>query len=102
MADLTYPVSCAGLGNLLMAQHCPSSLNICFNLPSAFSALNKFNQRTLLPGEALPLFLHDLKRLLGHTMPELPQEARDQLLLHQFLNGLQPAISKQHRSTGNT
>ena len=30
-------------------------------LPPPFSALNKFNQRTLLPGEALPLFLHDLK-----------------------------------------
>ena len=35
-------------------------------------------------------------------MPELPQEARDQLLLHQFLNGLPPAISKQLRSTGDT
>ena len=71
-------------------------------LPPAFSALNKFNQRTLLPGEALPLFVHDLKRLLSHAMPELPQEARDQLLLHQFLNGLPPAISKQLRSTGDT
>ena len=71
-------------------------------LPPAFSALDKFNQRTLLPGEALPLFVHDLKRLLSHAMPELPQEARDQLLLHQFLNGLPPAISKQLRSTGDT
>ena len=71
-------------------------------LPPAFSAVDKFNQRTLLPGEALPLFLHDLKRLLSHAMPELPQEARDRLLLHQFLNGLPPVISKQLRSTGDT
>ena len=34
-ADLAYPVSYASLGHLLMAQHCPSSLNICFNLPTA-------------------------------------------------------------------
>ena len=34
-ADLAYPVSCASLGHLLMAQHCPSSLNICFNPPTA-------------------------------------------------------------------
>ena len=71
-------------------------------LPPAFSALNMFNQRTLLPDEALPLFLHDLKRLLSHAMPELPQEARDRLLLHQFLNRLPLAISKQLCSTGDT
>ena len=27
---LAYPVSCAGLGHLLMAKHCPLSLNVCF------------------------------------------------------------------------
>ena len=32
MTDLaSYPVSCASLGHLLMAQHCPLSFNICFN-----------------------------------------------------------------------
>ena len=30
MADLAYPVSCAGLGHLLMAKHCPLSLYVCF------------------------------------------------------------------------
>ena len=35
MADLAYPVSCASLGHLLMAQHCPLSLNVCFNPPTA-------------------------------------------------------------------
>ena len=29
--DLAYPVSCASLGHLLMAKHCPLSLNVCFN-----------------------------------------------------------------------
>ena len=34
-ADLAYPVSCAGLGHLLMAKHCPLSLNVCFTPPTA-------------------------------------------------------------------
>ena len=35
MADLTYPVSCDGLGHLLMAKHCLLSLNVCFTPPTA-------------------------------------------------------------------
>ena len=34
-ADLAYPVSCASLGHLLMAQHCHLCLNICFSPPTA-------------------------------------------------------------------
>ena len=34
-ADLAYPVSCAGLGHLLMENHCPLSLNVYFTLPTA-------------------------------------------------------------------
>ena len=34
-ADLAYPVSCASLGHLLMAQHCHLCLNICFSLSTA-------------------------------------------------------------------
>jgi len=34
-ADLAYPVSCASLGHLRMAQHCHLSLNICFSPPTA-------------------------------------------------------------------
>ena len=33
-ADPAYPVSCASLGHLLMAQHCHLCLNICFSLPT--------------------------------------------------------------------
>ena len=34
-ADLAYPVSCASLDHLLMAQHCHLSLNVYFNPPIA-------------------------------------------------------------------
>ena len=34
-AGLAYPVSCASLGHLLMAQHCHLCLSVCFSLPSA-------------------------------------------------------------------
>ena len=33
-ADLAFPVSCASIGHLLMAQPCPLSLNICFSPPT--------------------------------------------------------------------
>ena len=35
MADLAYPVSCASLGHLLIAQHCHLYLNACFSLLTA-------------------------------------------------------------------
>ena len=35
-AGLAYPVSCASLGHLLMAQHCHLSLSVCFSPPLAF------------------------------------------------------------------
>ena len=34
-AGLAYPVSCASLGRLLMAQRCHLCLSVCFSLPSA-------------------------------------------------------------------
>ena len=34
-AGLAYPVSCAGLGHLLMANLCPLSLNVWFTPPTA-------------------------------------------------------------------
>ena len=70
-------------------------------LPTTFMALEKFNGRLMLPSEKLPLFLHDLKRLLDLAMPGLTNKAREQLLLHQFLTGLPSAISKQLCSLGD-
>ena len=34
-ADLAFPVSCASMGHLPMAQHWPLCLNVCFSLPVA-------------------------------------------------------------------
>ena len=34
-ADLTFPMSCASLGHLLMEQHCHLCLSACFSLPTA-------------------------------------------------------------------
>ena len=34
-ANPAYPVSCASLGHLLMAQHCQLCLNVCFSPPMA-------------------------------------------------------------------
>ena len=71
-------------------------------LPTTFTALQKFNGRLMLPSETLPLFLHDIKQLLDQAMPGLPNKAKEQFLLHQFLAGLPSAISKQLCSLGDT
>ena len=54
------------------------------------------------PGEAIALYLHDLKRLLRQAMSELAENASKPLLLHQFLSGLPGPVSRQLRATGDT
>ena len=61
--------------------------------PMKFVTLEEFHQRKLHPGEALPLFIHDLKKLLDRAMPDVDATARGQLLLHQFQAGLPAAVS---------
>ena len=68
--------------------------------PLKFEALDKFHKRKLRPGEALSVFVHDMKVLLEQAMPRLDNTARDQLLLHQFLTGLPVSLSQQLRATG--
>ena len=70
--------------------------------PMGFASLEEFHQRKLRPGEALPLFVHDLKRLLEQAMPDLDASAREQLLLHQFMAGIPAAVGRQLRTTGDT
>ena len=70
--------------------------------PSEFISLEEFHSRTMRPGEVVALYLHDLKRLLQQAMPELAENARQPLLLHQFLSGLPDAISRQLRASGDT
>lgn len=70
--------------------------------PPGFISLNEFHQRKMRLGESLSLFVHDLKKLLIQAMPNLDSSAVEQLLLHQFLAGLPPTVSRQLRSTGET
>ena len=68
--------------------------------PAEFVSLREFHNRKLRPGEALSVFLHELKQLLSIAMPQVEGDAKNQLLLHQFLSGLLQAVSKQLRATG--
>ena len=63
-------------------------------MPTEFVTLDKFHNRRLLPGEALSVFVHDLKKLLSHAMPGIEANAKDQLLLHQLMAGLPTSITK--------
>jgi len=63
--------------------------------PTEFIFLEKFQKRKLLPGEAISLYLHELKMLLDQAMPVLATEAKQQLLVHQFLAGLPVSVSQQ-------
>ena len=69
-------------------------------MPTEFVTLDKFHNRRLLPGEALSVFVHDLKKLLSHAMPGIEANAKDQLLLHQLMAGLPTSITKQLRASG--
>jgi len=52
-------------------------------IPMGFVSLDEFHQRKLHPGEAILVFIHNLKKLLGIAVPSLNKEAKDPLLLHQ-------------------
>ena len=64
-------------------------------MPIEFVSLDGFHQRKVRPGEALSVFVHDLKKLLEQAMPGLDKTVRDKLILHQFLAGLPNVTSKQ-------
>ena len=63
---------------------------------------NMIEQRKLIPGEALSLFLHDLEQLPDQEMPKLDAGAKEQLIIHQLLVGLPGTVSKQLRAAGDT
>ena len=69
--------------------------------PIGFSSLEAFHTRKLQPGEALSLFLQDLKQKFQLAMPDVTGAAREQLLLHQFVAGLPVSVSKQLRAAGD-
>ena len=66
--------------------------------PTEFVSLEEFHSHKMRPGEAIALYLYDLKQ----AMHELEVNASKPLLLHQFLSGLPTPISRQLRATGDT
>ena len=64
-----------------------------------FQVMREFERRRLLPGEPPHVFLYNLKRLLEIAMPELTGEAKEQMLLHHFIDGLPTEIAKLMRSS---
>lgn len=69
-------------------------------MPMTFVSLDDFHRRKLRPGEALSLYVHDLRKLLTHALPNMEQAAKEPLLVHQFLAGIPDAIAKQLRASG--
>ena len=69
-------------------------------MPMGFVSLGEFHQRKLCPGEAILVFVHNLKKLLEIAVPSLNKEAKEPLLLHQFVAGLPEAITRQSRASG--
>ena len=64
-------------------------------VPVRFVSLDEFHSQKLNPGEALPLFLHELKQLSKKAMPDADATMRNHLLLHQIVSGLPAQIAKQ-------
>ena len=69
-------------------------------MPMNFVLLDQFHRRKLRPGEAVSLYVHDLRKLLSHALPEAGEGAREPLLLHQFLTGIPDSIGHQLRASG--
>ena len=69
--------------------------------PMGFVSLDDFHRRKLRPGEALSVFMHDLKKLIDQAISNMVKEAKEPLLLHQFLTGLPGPITRQLRASGD-
>ena len=65
-------------------------------MPMAFTSLEEFRHRKVHPGEALSVYVHNLKVLIEQAMPGIDATSRGQLLLHQFLAGIPGHVSQQH------
>ena len=50
--------------------------------PLEFVSLEEFQKRVIFPGESVGIYLYELKQLLRQAMPELPEDASRQLLIH--------------------
>jgi len=57
---------------------------------------------SLDPGEALSVYVHNLKVLIERAMPGIDTTSHGQLLLHQFLASIPGHISQQLQAMSNT
>ena len=69
-------------------------------LPMNFVSLDDFHRRKLCPGKAISVYVHDLRKLLPHALPEAVNDAKESLLLHQFLAGIPEATARKLRALG--
>ena len=68
--------------------------------PVWFVSMDDFHRRRLLPGESLPVYCHELKRLIDRAIPAADTTTQQQVVIHQFLTGLPLEISKRLRAAG--
>ena len=61
---------------------------------SRFQAMEEFKSRKQLPGETPHAYLYVLKHLLSKALPELEGAAKEDLLLHHFIDGLPKHIGQ--------
>ena len=69
-------------------------------MPMNFVSLDNFHHRNLRPGEAISLYVHNLRKLLTHILPNLEQAAKEPLLLHKFFEGIPKSYHEAAKSIG--
>lgn len=69
--------------------------------PQSFVCMIDFHKRGLHPGEPISVYVHELKKLLDQAIPSLEENARGQFLLHQFLAGIPPHVSRAIRAAAD-
>ena len=63
-------------------------------VPSNFVTMEEFRDMKLRPGEPQSMYLHDLRQLIDQAMPKLDSVLKEQLILYQFIAGLQSTLER--------
>ena len=94
-------VTCVELTAEQQASYDQAKKNILERIgPVWFVLMDDFHHRRLLPGESLPVYCHELKRLIDRAIPAADATTQQQVVIHQFLTGLSLEISKRLRAAG--
>ena len=59
-----------------------------------FVTMKEFRDMKLRPGEPQSMYLHDLRQLIDRAMPKLDSVLKEQLILYQFIAGLQSTLER--------